>query len=143
MEVEVLGKGSVLVKMVGGVQKLIHDIKYVPSLDHNLLSIGQLTSSGYKVVFSKNVCRIFQENIRDQFLVIQKNNNNLYSMEFSSLDQVNVVIKGEDISLLQHKRFGYLNFQGLQYLNQQEQVVGLPSVKKISLCEDCVYGKQA
>lgn len=59
MEVEVLGKGSVLVKMVGGVQKLIHDIKYVPSLDHNLLSIGQLTSSGYKVVFSKNVCRIF------------------------------------------------------------------------------------
>lgn len=59
MEVEVLGKGSVLVKMVGGVQKLIHDIKYVPSLAHNLLSIGQLISSGYKVVFSKNVCRIF------------------------------------------------------------------------------------
>lgn len=77
-KVEVEGEGSILIKMIDGVQKLIHDVKYVPILAHNLLSIVQLTSSGYEVVFGKDVCRIINEATGEQLLVIQKNNNNLY-----------------------------------------------------------------
>lgn len=47
-EVNVLGKGSA---------RLIYGVQFVPSLAHNLLSVGQLVEGGYDVHFSKhNLC---------------------------------------------------------------------------------------
>lgn len=56
-EVDVLGRGSVLIQ-VHGVRKLIHGVQFVPSLAHNLLSVGQLIENGYDVKFSKEGCKI-------------------------------------------------------------------------------------
>lgn len=52
-------------------------------------------------------------------------------------------MKDEDITVLWHIRYGHLNFQVLQVLAQKCMVVGLPEVKKLSYCEECVYGKLA
>lgn len=38
--------------------KLIHGVQFVPSLAHNLLSVGKLLESGYDVNFSKFGCKI-------------------------------------------------------------------------------------
>lgn len=56
-EVDVLSKGSVLMN-VHGEMKLIHGVQFVPSLAHNLLSVGKLLESGYDVNFSRFVCKI-------------------------------------------------------------------------------------
>ncbi|XP_039118662.1 uncharacterized protein LOC120254665 [Dioscorea cayenensis subsp. rotundata] len=83
-EVDVLGKGSVAIQVCGGETKLIHGVQFVPSLAHNLLSVGQLVEGGY--------------------------------------DVMNVARKDEDLGMLWHRRYGHLNFQGLQVLAQHNLV---------------------
>lgn len=56
-EVDVLGKGSMAIQ-VNGRPKLIHGVKFVPSLTHNLLKVGQLIENGYNVNFSRFGCKI-------------------------------------------------------------------------------------
>ncbi|XP_039131831.1 uncharacterized protein LOC120268551 [Dioscorea cayenensis subsp. rotundata] len=51
-EVEIMGISSVTVTLAEGNVKLIHGVKYVPTLAHNLLSVGLLLDRGYDVVFS-------------------------------------------------------------------------------------------
>ncbi|XP_040945327.1 uncharacterized protein [Gossypium hirsutum] len=48
--IEAKGKGSVLVSTGSG-NKLISDVLFVPDLDQNLLSVGQLVEKGYTLVF--------------------------------------------------------------------------------------------
>ena len=38
--------------------KLLHDVQFVPTLAHNLLSVGQLMTSGYSVMFDGSSCVI-------------------------------------------------------------------------------------
>jgi hypothetical protein len=37
---------------------ILKNVYYVPQLEHNLLSIGQLTAAGYKISFAHNTCVI-------------------------------------------------------------------------------------
>ena len=52
------GKGVIAVQSRSGEQKFIHDVLYVPTLAHNLLSVGQLIQKGYRVVFEENKYRV-------------------------------------------------------------------------------------
>lgn len=56
--VEVEGKDSIGVATKQG-GKVIHDTLYVPKLDENLLSIGQLLKHGYSLQFENRECKIF------------------------------------------------------------------------------------
>lgn len=66
---------------------------------------------------------------------------NLFPIEFSSIEQIHAVVKDEDVADLWHSRYAHLNFQGLHVLHAQNMVIGLPRVKKVQHCEDCVFGK--
>lgn len=56
--VETKGKGTVAIETKKGT-RLIKDILLVPSLDQNLLSVGQMMENGYSLHFEKNVCQIY------------------------------------------------------------------------------------
>ena len=51
------GKGTILINMKGS-GKQIHYVLYVPDLEENLLSVGQLMENGYSLVFRDNYCMI-------------------------------------------------------------------------------------
>ena len=57
-KVQVEGKGIVAIKTIHGKVKVLENVQYVPSLVHNLLSVGQLISEGYSIIFDKETCRI-------------------------------------------------------------------------------------
>lgn len=57
-EVVMVGKSSVVITIKGGRIKLIHNVQYVPSLAHNLLSVGHLLANGYNVAFEGDKYRI-------------------------------------------------------------------------------------
>lgn len=42
-------------------------------------------------------------------------------------------------SQLWRDRYGHLNFQSLQVLNQRQMIIGLPKVKQFNNCESCTY----
>ncbi|XP_039145619.1 uncharacterized protein LOC120282847 [Dioscorea cayenensis subsp. rotundata] len=53
-EINVCGRGSAEIRMFDSKLRLNNGVQYVPSLAHNLLSVGQLNKGGYDVNFSKN-----------------------------------------------------------------------------------------
>ncbi|KAK3033599.1 hypothetical protein RJ639_034715 [Escallonia herrerae] len=56
--VQVEAKGTVAVKTNHGNVKFLHNSYFIPSLAHNLLSIGQLMACGYSILFDDGVCVI-------------------------------------------------------------------------------------
>ena len=55
--ITVKGKGTVIIKSSTST-KQIYDVLYVPDIDKNLLSVGQLLEKGFKVFFENNQCTI-------------------------------------------------------------------------------------
>lgn len=139
-EIQVAGKGSVNVITRNGETRLIHNVQFVPSLAHNLLSVGQLIGNGYKLVFENGECRIFDDKAGDQLMVVKQNKNNLFPVEFSQVKQLNAAISNEEDSLMWHDKYCHLNLQSLQVLNQKGMVTGLPRVKQFRSCDCCIYG---
>ena len=53
----VRGNGTIAILSNSGT-KTISDVLYVPDIDQNLLSVGQLIGKGYKLNFEDNHCLI-------------------------------------------------------------------------------------
>lgn len=54
------GKGCIKVNMKG-VNHTITDVYYVPDLNTNLLSIGQLQERGLAILFDEGYCKIYHK----------------------------------------------------------------------------------
>ena len=54
-KVFVMGKRRVNILTNKGEKKYISDVYFVPSLKHNLMSVGQLMQKGYNVFFKNDV----------------------------------------------------------------------------------------
>ena len=52
-----------------GSGKQIHYVLYVPILEENLLSVGQLMKNGYSLVLRYNYCRIYDKIEPNQVIV--------------------------------------------------------------------------
>jgi len=62
--ITVEGKGTVAIESCTGT-KLIYDVLYVPEIDQNLLSVGQLVEKGFKVIFENKHCLIKDVNDKE------------------------------------------------------------------------------
>ncbi|KAG6474129.1 hypothetical protein ZIOFF_068053 [Zingiber officinale] len=70
--IDVEGRGDVVVDGLKG-RKLISDVLYVPKIDQNLVSVGQLMQKGYKVMFEEGFCLI-ADSFGKKILKIQMKN---------------------------------------------------------------------
>lgn len=59
--VEVMGKGEVTVK-TGGCQIILDNVLYVPEIIVNVISVGNATQHGYKILFEKNEAIVMDSN---------------------------------------------------------------------------------
>ncbi|XP_074363891.1 uncharacterized protein LOC141705649 [Apium graveolens] len=50
--VEIKGKGSVMFKCKNGDERIFHEVYYIPSLCSNIISLGQLSECGNKVIMN-------------------------------------------------------------------------------------------
>ncbi|XP_019229463.1 PREDICTED: uncharacterized protein LOC109210495 [Nicotiana attenuata] len=67
--IAVKGKGTVAFETYSGT-KTISDVLYVPEIDQNLLSVGQLLQKGFKVIFENQKCLI--KDVKDQDCIQSK-----------------------------------------------------------------------
>jgi transposase InsO family protein len=138
--VEVKGKGTIGVTTKHG-RKVIHDTLYVPELDENLLSIGQLLEHGYSLNFENRECRIFDSK-RRSVAVVKMTSNRSFPLSFNYEKNVSMMAREENDSCLWHRRLGHLNYESLKLLYQKKMVYGLPRIEeKAGVCEGCVLGK--
>ena len=87
--VNVDGKGVVNIVTKQGEPKTISEVYYVPGLKHNLISVGQLTQKGYKVIFQGKQCVIYDKSpSKQQIAKVQMMRNILFPLIMNYNDQV-------------------------------------------------------
>lgn len=84
-KMQVDGKGTIGIKTVQGDVKLLTDVQFVPNLAHNLLSIGQLMSSGYKIEFDGNLCTVIDKKSGHSIANVHMTQNRMFPLDVSKL----------------------------------------------------------
>ncbi|CAJ2662467.1 unnamed protein product [Trifolium pratense] len=136
------GIGNIVIKSKNGGKVIISEVLYVPGMNCNLLSLGQLVQRGFSVSMEDNALKLFDK-MKNLVLMCSLSNNRTYRCKISSVDMMcmsTTVI--DEVEALWHKRYGHLNYRSLSDLNSKELVYGLPKFKtKKSICEICVKSK--
>ena len=136
-----VGIGSIRIRMFDGIVRTLTDVRHVPDLRKNLISLGVLDSSGHKGSVQGGVLKISKG-----ILIVMKANKvgNLYKLEGrTEIDHAGVASENAgEFTRLWHQRLGHISERGMKVLADRKL---LPSLKTVDLkfCEHCVYGKQA
>ncbi|CAL5381550.1 unnamed protein product [Camellia sinensis] len=138
--IEVRGKGTVATESVLGT-KLITDVLYVPRIDQNLLSVGQLLEKGYKLLFEDKKCMIRDVDGREVCTI--KMRGKCFSLDPMKEEQTAYQVSMNTTEIW-HKRLGHFHHGALIYMQKNQLVQGLPPLEEHLLgCKACQYGKQS
>eukprot|EP00253_Pinus_taeda_P029588 PITA_29588 len=114
----VLGEGMVVFQREHGAPLTLTDVKYVPGLKKNLVSIAMLEDKGYYVVFSKG--KVFLRHIgTGQTKRIGIRVKNLYKLEvydYAALSSKAEMVQSQDVGELWHRRLGHLHHGALKIM---------------------------
>ncbi|GKE42540.1 putative gag-pol polyprotein, identical, partial [Tanacetum coccineum] len=88
-KMKVEGKGSVAIKTTQGNVKLLYDVEHVPSLAHNLLSVGQLMCSGHSILFDDDSCVIKDK--KSGKVVANMTQNRIFPFDISTVESFDLV----------------------------------------------------
>ncbi|CAH9074982.1 unnamed protein product [Cuscuta epithymum] len=139
--VQILGKGSILLKCKNGEHRLLTDVYYIPSLCSNIISLGQLSEDGNKIVLHGTFLWI-HDRFGKLLMKVKRTQNRLYKVLLETTQPVCLTASTHDLSWLWHTRLGHVNFQALKEMNEKGMVRGLPNITHpTQLCEGCVIAK--
>ncbi|KAD3640328.1 hypothetical protein E3N88_29551 [Mikania micrantha] len=84
-KLQVSGKGTVCIPISNKTSKLLEDVYYIPSLEYNLLSVGQLMAKGYVILFDEGTCTITHKPSGVPLMTIKMAKNNLFIIDASKI----------------------------------------------------------
>ena len=113
----------------------LNDVRHVPSLKRNLISVGQLASSGHVTVFADDFWKV----TKGSMVVARGKKEGTLYLTNSSTSSIAVADKGID-SNTWHYRLGHMSEKGMKILHSKGKLEGLKSLD-LEFCEDCVFGK--
>ena len=138
---KIQGMGEIIFKTNSGAFEKMSEVYYVPGLQCNLLSIGQLLKKGFDIHFHDNMCILRKKSLLVAKIPVAPNNLFPLKLEVSNINCFKCV-KGEN-SKLWHDRFGHLNMGSLNLLSKKKMVSGLPEIVQMTgICDACQLGKQ-
>lgn len=128
------GKGTIAMTTSSGT-KTISDVLYVPDIDQNLLSVGQLIEKGFKVSFEDLYCHIYDAAGKEILRVKMKGKSFLFdpTEEEHTAYSTNV-----NITEVWHKRLGHCHLQRMLKMKKDGVTKGLPVlVDHLPNCHTC------
>ena len=141
---QITSKGKGIVKLEHGSFK---NVLYVPYLASNMLSMYQMTHTGFpkRVTFIPNDVDI-SEIAFGKLIVTGIINNSAKTYEFSMFvpdeNHTTFLNHGNEVIQLWNEIFGHINFKYLQQLQNNSMVEGLPTIKcSKGICKGCIVGK--
>ena len=117
----------------------LKEVRYVPQLKRNLISVGVLKVLGLKVSIRDGVLKI----TRGPMVILKGIRcNNLYYLNRSMVTgQVETSTNSDDDTRLWHMRLGYTGEKSLQSLATQD-LLKAPRTYKLDFCEHCIIRKK-
>ncbi|KAG6382357.1 hypothetical protein SASPL_157974 [Salvia splendens] len=120
---EVKGKGNVLLEGTEGM-KLLSDVYFVPKLDQNLLSVGQLVEKGMSVTFENQRCVISSKDGKFLFKIPMQ--NKVFAFDPAKRGSTAMAcVQGEQEELW-HRRMGHFHCKGLEYMQRNGLAEDMP-----------------
>ena len=134
----IVGKGTVCIETSIGCKLTLENVRHVPDIRLNLLSVGKLDDIGLGSYFGEGKWKLTKGSL---ILARGAKQGCLYVTK-TKLCKTDVNFAEGDSSIeLWHKRFGHMSEKGLHYLARKDF---LPELKGMTLrpCVDCLAGKQ-
>jgi len=128
------GRGTISITTNSGT-KSISDVLYVPDIDQNLLSVGQLIEKGFKVTFEDHCCLIYDA--AGQKILQVKMKGKSFSF-FPTEEEHTAYSTNTSITETWHKRLGHYHLQRMLTMKKNEVIRGLPALADQMLnCHAC------
>ncbi|KAG7532846.1 Zinc finger CCHC-type superfamily [Arabidopsis thaliana x Arabidopsis arenosa] len=138
---EVKGIGKVRFVNTDGTTFVLHDVRYMPGMSRNLISMGTLEAKGCEFKAADGIlkvikgCTVFMKGVRKASLyVLQAEAKKSEAMVAESGNQ------DLDQTQVWHSRLGHVGQKGLDVL-AKKGCFGKDKVSGLKFCEDCVFGK--
>ncbi|KAK3029672.1 hypothetical protein RJ639_039164 [Escallonia herrerae] len=134
--------GSFQIRMHDGIVRTLIDVRHIPELRKNLISLGTLDSNGCSSRAAGGVMRIMKG-----ALVVMKGlkQNNLYLLQGSTVTGAAATTSSSDIdsdtTKLWHVLLRHMSDRDMDVLSKQD-LLGSKKIGKLDFCEHCVFGKQ-
>jgi hypothetical protein len=84
--VSIAGRGNVLLELQSG-HKVLTSVYYVSKLERNIISLGQLTERGCKIVLEKNYLWGYDRQ-RQLIMKVERSKNRLYYLDLDRVDPI-------------------------------------------------------
>ena len=108
------GKWTIAIESLSGL-KLILDVLFVPNIDQNLLSVGQLLEKGFKVLFKDKFYMIKDANGKYVFKIKMRGKS--FALNLLEEEQT-AVFQENNVTTLWHKRLGHFHHNGVLYMKK-------------------------
>src|SRR3954470_16357279 len=136
---KIAGVGSVRFKLHDDSIRLLTEVRYVPDLKRNLLSLGEFDKKRNVFQGEKIILRVVKGS-KEILRGVKK--QGLYTLEAEVVSGSTNVASTKPLSKTEiwHMRLGHVSERGLVELGKQN-LLGGDKVKKLQFCELCVLGK--
>ncbi|KAG8475395.1 hypothetical protein CXB51_031889 [Gossypium anomalum] len=140
---KIAGVGTIKVKMFDRFVRTLSDVRHVPGLERNLISLSTLDSKGYKYKAESGVLKISKGSL--VVMKGQRKTDKLYVLQGSTVTSNATVasssLSDDDITKLWHMRLGHMSENGMAELSKRGLLNG-KEICKLKFCEHCIFGKQ-
>jgi hypothetical protein len=114
--IEIKGKGTILFQCKNGDQWTLTEVFYIPKLRSNLISLGQLTETGHRIVLDDDILEVFQKIPFRLIMKVERTLNRMYKKEMEIATPVCFLAGVSEEAWLWHGRLGHTNFHSLKQL---------------------------
>nr|GEW50703.1 zinc finger, CCHC-type [Tanacetum cinerariifolium] len=141
--VQIKGRGSIILGCRNQEQKLVSDVYYIPNLKSNILSLGQLTEIGCKVIMDGNKLTLYDKN-KKLLMKVERSKNRLYSIRLQIEAPICILANVDNQAWLWHARLGHLNFDNINKMTRKNLVDRIPRIDHAGqVCDACLLGKHS
>nr|GEY29854.1 zinc finger, CCHC-type [Tanacetum cinerariifolium] len=118
-ECKTRGIGKVRLQLKDGLSFVLYNVRYIPELKRNLISLGTLEKEGYTVKLQSGKIKV----INGSMVVLSgtRRDNCVYSLDGHAVaGELNASVEEKDsLAQVWHKRLGHISEAGLQVLEKQ------------------------
>lgn len=112
--VEILGRGTIVFQGKSGDQWVLSDVYYILKLKSNVVSLGQLTELGHRIVLGDDVLEVLEKYPVRLIMRVPRTQNRLYKIELRTVEPSCLLASIYDQAWLCHGRLGHVNFRSLK-----------------------------
>uniref|UniRef100_A0ACD5XBE3 Uncharacterized protein n=1 Tax=Avena sativa TaxID=4498 RepID=A0ACD5XBE3_AVESA len=139
----IVGVGSVKIRTHDGVTRTLSEVKHIPSMARNLISLSTMDVDGYKYAGGHRVLKVSKGSLIH--MIGDMNSAKLYVLRGSTLPGIAAAVTSNDSddcgkTHLWHMRLGHMSEQGMTELVKRELIDGC-NMSKFEFCEHCIFGK--